>query len=227
LKLGTISACCFQTLRNLTQHSETQCQEVSHGRLLKSSQGVSLCNGLPCPFHHCLIAFRHLPVACLVDSFDHDLTACITCFWLPCPPSCLAIPALCPCDCCLPFTPCLLLPSYSLFFWPFPCLSPVLFPFCCCCPFCLFLLNSENTSGIVIVLCLCAFPTHPALQVLLPTCPVLPFALCLSHSMFPSACNLESHSAAPLLSHQRCIHSLTCITYVTGQTSPPPAGLQW
>ena len=56
-KLGTVAAHCFQTLRSLTQRSETQCQEASHGRLLKSSQGGSLCQCPLCSFHHHLFPF--------------------------------------------------------------------------------------------------------------------------------------------------------------------------
>ncbi len=56
--------------------------------------------------------------ACLAYSFEHVFTACITCCWLPCSPSC--------CTCPFPFVTiasfhtCLLPPSYFLFFWPFP-----------------------------------------------------------------------------------------------------------
>lgn len=127
LKLGIVAACCFQTLRSLTQLSETQCREASHGRLLKSSQGRSLCYCPPCPF--CLLSspcsLSSLPCclslaacACLAYSFEHVFTACITCCWLPCSPSC--------CTCPFPFVTiasfhiCLLPPSYFLFFWPFP-----------------------------------------------------------------------------------------------------------
>ncbi len=101
LKLGIVAACCFQTLRSLTQLSETQCREASHGRLLKSSQGGSLCYCPPCPF--CLssspCSLSSLPCclslaacACLAYSFDHVLTACITCCWLSCSPSCYSCP---------------------------------------------------------------------------------------------------------------------------------------
>jgi len=133
LKLGTAAACCFQTLRNLTQHSETQCQGASHGRLLKFSQGGSLCCCPPCPFfpfvitlfpfvitfspfhhhlvpfHHYLVPFCHWPV--------HALLTLLTMFSLLVLLAAgyhallLAVPALFPCDqishhaCCCLFTP--------------------------------------------------------------------------------------------------------------------------
>ena len=65
--------------------------------------------------------------ACLVYSFDHVLTACITCCRLT---SFRIMPVA----------------KYPLSFWPFPCLSPLLLPFYCCYPFCLFLLISEEQS---------------------------------------------------------------------------------
>ncbi len=181
LELGTAAACCFQTLRSHTQHSETQCQEASHGRLLKSSQGGSLCYCPACPFFP--VIFTLSPFIMTLSPFIITLFPFII-TWFPFSitlfpfiitlfPRCLpvralltlmnmfsllvllavgdhalllAVPACFPCNCCLPSTPGLLLPSGSLCFWPLLCLSPLLLPFHSCYPFCLFLLISEEQT---------------------------------------------------------------------------------